>query len=143
VLQALILTEGEKMVTTPTYHVFEMFTPHQDAERISASYDTGTYTMDGKDVPHISVSASQKDGEVFISIVNLSHESAADVVLDLRGAKLAFKSGRVITSGTLDARNTFDFPDALVPKSFDSVINDGEKFSATIPQASVTVLSFG
>ena len=142
VLQALILTEGEKMITTPTYHVFEMFTPHQDAQLLSTSYDSGTYSMEEKQAPHISVSASKKEGKVFVSIVNLSHENDAKIELDLRGENLEFKSGRIISSGTLDAHNTFENPDALTPSDFSGVRYDGSKFIAIIPAASVTVLNF-
>ena len=47
VLQAMILTDKEKMVLTPTYHVFKMYVPFQDATFVPVTFDAGTYTHDG------------------------------------------------------------------------------------------------
>ena len=32
VLQAMILTQGDQMITTPTFHVYEMYQLHQNAQ---------------------------------------------------------------------------------------------------------------
>ena len=63
VLQAVILTEGREMLLTPTYHVFEMFKVHQDAELLDLAFEAAPYTVDGVSIPQTSVSASRsKDG---------------------------------------------------------------------------------
>ena len=42
VLQAMILTDKEKMVLTPTYYVFKMYVPFQDATFVPVTFDAGT-----------------------------------------------------------------------------------------------------
>src|SRR2546430_8631071 len=42
VLQAMILTDEAKMVLTPTYHVFRMYVPFQDATFLAVKIDAGT-----------------------------------------------------------------------------------------------------
>src|SRR5690606_16205400 len=54
VLQAVILTEGEKMLLTPTYHVMEMYKVHQDAQLIPLHIKCGDYTFGDEKIPAIS-----------------------------------------------------------------------------------------
>jgi alpha-N-arabinofuranosidase len=74
VLQAVILTEGEKMLLTPTYHVFHMYKCHQDAELVQSSIETETIGLEEQYmVPNLNESASiGKDGKLHITISNLS-----------------------------------------------------------------------
>jgi alpha-N-arabinofuranosidase len=141
VLQALILTEGDRMLVTPTYHVFEMFTPHHDADLLPIEYDTGSYIMEDMALPQISASASRKDGQVFVSLVNLSHHDSAEIALGL-DRDYQFRCGRILTADTLDAHNTFDRPDALQPAEFSSVKKAERGFTATLPPAAVATLTF-
>lgn len=142
VLQSPILTEGKNMLLTPTYHIYEMFTPHHDADALSIDYDEGEYTMGDESIPHISVSASSKDGRIFVSLVNLSHIDSATVSLDLRGNDAAFKNGRILTDDKLNAHNTFENPENIKPEEFNDVVNNDGRYDVTLPKASVTVLCF-
>ncbi|MCI3920861.1 alpha-N-arabinofuranosidase [Paenibacillus sp. TRM 82003] len=144
VLQAVILTEGEKMVLTPTYHVFEMFKVHQDAELLDtfASIET---IGEGKDaLPKVSVSASRDaEGRVHVSLCNLDHTSGADVRLELRGfadAGALRASGRTLTSDAIDGHNTFEQTDNVAPRAFTAFSLEGGELRATLPPMSVTVL---
>ena len=68
VLQTMWITKGEKFYVTPTYHVFAMYKPHQDAVNSPLSVDC-TYLSDeqGRLVPSLSVTASKaKDCSVSI-----------------------------------------------------------------------------
>ena len=141
VLQAMILTEGDQMLLTPTYHVFEMFTPHHDADRLAIEYDAGQYVMDDTEIPQVSASASAKDDSIFITLVNLSHQDRAEISIGLDG-DYRFNAGRILTARSLDAHNTFDQPDALQPTVFNSIKKAEQGFTATIPPASVVTLTF-
>lgn len=143
VLQAVVLTEGEKMILTPTYHVFNMFKVHQDAQLLDlhlVSAELGT----GKEAfPQLSVSASKDAaGLIHISICNLDHQSSASVELDLRGltSSNVKVKGTTLTSDTMDGHNTFDNPENVAPKEFTTFSVEGSVLTAEFAPMSVTVL---
>ncbi len=88
VLQSLILTDGEKMILTPTFHVFEMFKVHHDATMLPLHLNCGNYVMEGKELPAVSASNSRdKDGKVNMSIINIDPSRAVEILIDLRGGE--------------------------------------------------------
>ncbi|SET86769.1 alpha-N-arabinofuranosidase [Paenibacillus sp. NFR01] len=144
VLQAVILTEGEKMLLTPTYHVFNMYKVHQDAQLLDLAVESGTYSLDGAGIPEISASASvNAEGVIHVSLCNLNHESAANLPLELRGLVTAGAeiTGTVLTGAALDAHNTFSEPEAVVPVSFSGFKLEGDTLNVELPPRSVTVLA--
>ena len=62
VLQAMVLTDKQKFVLTPTYYVFKMYVPFQDAKLIPLSFDAGEYTHSGVSVPRVDVLAAKGAG---------------------------------------------------------------------------------
>ncbi|WP_279390761.1 alpha-N-arabinofuranosidase [Alkalihalobacillus sp. LMS39] len=146
VLQAMILTEGEKMIVTPTYHVFEMFKVHQDATKLDLNITSETYEVNGEQLPAISVSASKdKEGKVNISLCNLNHKEESQITIELRGLKgnMQEVSGRVLTATERNAHNTFENPENVKPTSLDSIEVKGEMLTVTLPQTSVAIISLG
>jgi alpha-N-arabinofuranosidase len=141
VLQSVILTEGERMVLTPTYHVFDMFKVHQGATLLPVLMDGGEYCLQDKSIPRISASASvDAAGAVHLSLCNLSHDAPAEVDALIRGCTAARVTGTVLTAETIQAHNTFDDPDHVRPVVFEGARLDGERLTATLPPRSVTVL---
>jgi len=141
VLQALILTEGEKLLLTPTYHVFEMYKVHQDAELLPIEFDSPGYTFEGETIPQVSVSASvDASDRVHLTFCNLSHADSASVRCAIDGKAFANVSGRVLTDKALDAHNAFDAPDRLRPVKLDGAALQDGVLTVTLPPASVTVL---
>lgn len=150
VLQAMVLTEGDKMLCTPTYHVFEMFKTHQDGElldlHVTASDpipepEGNPRHLEG--VPTLSLNATRgKDGSITISACNPHHELARTVRLNLAGlgaASLAKAQGRTLTHQSLDAHNTFAKPDNVAPRPL--AVSSGEGWiEATFGPASVSVI---
>jgi alpha-N-arabinofuranosidase len=119
VLQAVILTDEEKMVLTPTYHVMEMYNVHQNALMIPTTLVTNTYTLDDKKLNAISASASKdKDGAVHISITNIDAHNAEPITIYPGGLPVKSVTGRVLKSGKLQDHNTFDDPNKVTPQSF-------------------------
>ena len=79
VLQAMILTDKEKMVLTPTYYVFKMYVPFQDATFIPVAFDAGTYTHGGVSLPRVdAIAAKSADGKLLLEITNLDAENPVD-----------------------------------------------------------------
>ncbi|OIB02838.1 alpha-N-arabinofuranosidase [Paenibacillus sp. LC231] len=143
VLQSVILTEGEKMILTPTYHVFDMYKVHQDAERLATNYSGADYEMDGEKIPQVSVTASKDQaGKIHVSLCNVSHAEQSDVTIQLRGLSGAVSKivGRQLASDSLDAHNTFESPETLKPADFHAFEQEGDVLRAKLAPMSVTVL---
>ncbi len=139
VLQALILTEDEKMITTPTYHIFEMYKGHQDATLLPLHLETEDYDYEGSSVPALSASASKKDGRILLSVVNVDPRQDSELFVDLRGQNVTNYSSRILTADELDAHNTFDNPDSVVPEDFENGRIRNNELRVTIPAKSVVV----
>ncbi|WP_327082879.1 alpha-L-arabinofuranosidase C-terminal domain-containing protein, partial [Pelomonas sp. Root1237] len=90
VLQAMILTDKEKMVLTPTYYAFQMYAPFQDAKSLPlAIKDNTSYTLGAVTIPGVSASAARaKDGKVYLALVNTDPSKAVDVAVNVAGTKV-------------------------------------------------------
>jgi alpha-N-arabinofuranosidase len=142
VLQAVILTDEEKMLRTPTYHAFEMYVPFQDATYVPVQADgLPEYEAGDIAVPHLSAtSAITEDGELVLALVNLHATDAIDVTAAIEGFDVGAAIGRVLAGDTTDAHNTFEHPDALKPETLDVELDDDE-ISLVLPARSVAVLT--
>ena len=141
VLQAMVLTDKEKMVLTPTYHVFKMYKVHQGATLIPTDLTAPEYAMDKASVPSLSASASRdKEGKLHLSIVNLDPNRAAEIAAKVIGAEVRKVSGEVLTALAMNAMNTFDRPETIRSAPFSgSRVQDGQ-LTLSIPPKSVVVL---
>jgi len=141
VLQAMILTKAEKMILTPTYHVFDMYQVHQDATLLPLDLRCEKYEFKGDAVPAVSASASRdKEGRIHISLCNLDPNKIQDVVCELRGAAARSVSGRILTSNDMTAHNTFERPETIKPAEFKGAKVEGNLIKVTLPAKSVVVL---
>jgi alpha-N-arabinofuranosidase len=131
VLQAIILTEGEKMLLTPTYHVFDLFKAHQDAYLVDTYIQT---EESSRGVPCLSASASLKDGVTTITIANLSADKGYEIRSEC--SSLSRIAGRILT-GAIDAKNTFDNPENVKITEFNAFSTIGGVLKFTIPACSV------
>jgi alpha-N-arabinofuranosidase len=140
VLQAMILTDKDKMVLTPTYHVFNMYVPFQDATIVPLTFDAGAYTTNGVTLPRVdAVAAKDKTGKVWIAVTNIDAKSPATFSVSLAGMKAAKASGRTLSAPKVDSVNTFDAPNTVAPKPLSAKVTGG-KLTVTVAPASVTVL---
>jgi len=141
VLQAMILTKGEKMILTPTYHVFEMYKVHQDATLLPVDIDCGDYQFGDNKVPAIDVSASKdKSGKIHVTFCNLNPENPTDVACKLLGIETEKVSGRVLTAEDMTAHNTFDKPEMVKPAVFNDFSLSNDMLTVKLPAKSVVVL---
>jgi alpha-N-arabinofuranosidase len=142
VLQAMILTDGARMVLTPTYYVYRLYTVHHDATLLPTELDCDNYTYEDDSIPAMNVSASRsEDGKIHVSLCNIDPENTMRVEAQLEGGSAQTISGQVLTAGAITAHNTFDNPGAVEPSVFNgaSVTDDG--FVVEIPAKSVVVLT--
>ncbi len=141
VLQAMILTDKEKMVLTPTYHVFEMYKVHQGATLIPVELNAPQYTLAQAAIPALSASASRdSSGKLHLSIVNLDPNHEAQVSTKLAGASPKNVAGRILTAQAINGRNTFENPDAVRPAAFSGARIQGDQVILNLPSKSVVVL---
>jgi alpha-L-arabinofuranosidase len=141
VLQAMILTDKEKMILTPTYHVFEMYTAHHDARLLPVELQSPDYELGTDKIPQINVSASlDQSGKMHVTLCNLNPRASAEIACELQGARAQRLSGRVLTAAEITAHNTFDRPETVKPTTFNAGKGNENGFSATLPPRSIVLL---
>ncbi len=141
VLQAMILTDKEKMLRTPTYWVFEMYKVHQDATNLGFELTSPDYKFGNGTAAAVSASVSRDaNGAVHMSLVNATPNQAANISCKIAGMTAKSVTGRILTGPEMNSRNTFDAPDAVHPEPFNGAKLDGENLSIALPSKSVVVL---
>ena len=107
VLQSVILTEGENMVLTPTYHVFDLFKGHHDSTLIESYVQQDLTGTEEASVPTLHISASERaDGQIHVTVVNLSVDEPQQAQFMLAGKKFSTAEVRYI-SGDMNNHNQF------------------------------------
>jgi alpha-N-arabinofuranosidase len=142
VLQAVILTDGAKMVLTPTYHVFDMYKVHQDAELLDFNIDTPEYKLNSEEgIPQVIATATvDSSRKVHISLCNLNPRESITVECELRGANVSKVTGTILTADEMNAHNTFDNPDNIVPEDFNEAKIIDNKLIISMPKMSIVTL---
>lgn len=136
VLQAILLTEGTATIKTPTYHVFDLYKAHQDADLIY-SHIQNEDAEEG--VPALSQSASIKDGVVTITITNASLTEGYNVEAASAFSAAGSAEGRLLT-GEVHEHNTFDEPERVTIKPLTVNTADG-RLTVNVPPCSVAELT--
>jgi alpha-L-arabinofuranosidase len=141
VLQSMILTKNEKMVLTPTYHVFEMFKSFQDATALEMEVTSPWYNKDASTMPAVSASAVRDAaGRVHIGLVNVDPNREIAIAASLSGVTAASVSGRVLTGTAINSHNTFEAPESVKPAAFTGATVRGGQLRVTLPAKSVVML---
>lgn len=139
VLQAVLLTEGEKMIKTPTYHVMHMYRHHQGADLLNSFVtDAGEVGAGEFKVPKITESVSiNSDGIITITMNNLSIEAeeTVDITFADRGYRVV--ESKIVTNKDMHAYNTFEAPEAVVEADFNDYKMTVEGISVKMPANSV------
>jgi alpha-N-arabinofuranosidase len=145
VLQSVILTEGAKMLLTPTYHVFDMYKVHQDAVKLPVYLESENVSLGFSSIPAISASASvDGEGRIHVSLTNIDPTEERKIDLELRGASLSSVSGQIISSERIQDHNTFDKPDTVKIGAFKgaavSRCGNGSVITVMLPAKSIVTL---
>jgi len=142
VLQAMILTENDRMILTPTYHVFEMFKVHQGATYLPTEVEGPEYEFSGEQLATVNASASRDEsGRIHLSLCNLDPGNPTELVCDIAGSEAREVSARVLTAAKMNAFNTFEMPDNVKPTALEGFkVTDG-KVIGELPAKSVVVIT--
>ncbi len=141
VLQALIFTEGDQMVLTPTYHIYDMYQVHHDATLLALTLEGPDYVLDSESLEAVSASASMdQEGRIHLSLVNIDPGQAIDMEIELKGRSSGKVTGLLLSSEKLDSHNSFAEPEEVVPVAFEGARFMKGKLKLSIPAHSVVVL---
>jgi alpha-N-arabinofuranosidase len=141
VLQAMIFTDGAKLLLTPTYHVFHMYVPFQDASFVPVKLDAGTYKHGDLELPRLdAIAARDAAGKLWLAVTNIDPVRSASVDINVAGSKVKQAQGETLSAPKVDSVNTFAAPSMVVPKPLSGRVSGG-KISLTLAPASVSVVS--
>jgi len=141
VLQAMILTDGPKLVLTPTYWVHKMYLPMQDATFVPVQFEAGTYQRGDITLPGVdAVAMRDTSGKLWLSLVNLDANDAKMVAVDVSGLNVRRAAGEVLTAPDVNSINTFENPDAVAPRPIAGSVRGG-KVSIELPARSVAMIA--
>lgn len=143
VLQAMLLTDGDQLVRTPTFHVFEMNRGHQDATLLPIQVKTSATLADadGGELAAISASATRRDRSMLVSATNVDPAEPAQLELDVRGGEWQVGTARILTAPALADHNTASDPATVEPREFDGVQRRGETLVVDLPAHSFVTVS--
>jgi alpha-N-arabinofuranosidase len=141
VLQSVILTKDDKMVLTPTYHVFRMFRVHQEAQLLNTDLRCEDYVFGERAIPAISASASvDKEGKIHISLANLNPDKEITMTCPVIGESYRTVTGEVLTANEMASFNSFEKPETIKPSVFSGFKMKEGILTVTMPPKSVVVL---
>lgn len=140
VLQALVLTDGPKMVLTPTYHVFDLYKAHHGAALLPCALETESgYEYEGQSIPQVNASASrQGSGDICVTFCNADPHQSAQVICRINGEVPPHIRATTLTAQSMDACNDFDMDPQVQPQNLEAVFLADGAITITLPPMSVT-----
>lgn len=143
-LHSLFLAREDKFVATPNFYVFEMYAAHQGGKSLRTVFNVpqvGAYRDNPAALPALAGSASLHDKRLVLTVVNPHAGEAQETEIMVRGAAVTSATARVLAGSDIHAHNTFDYPDAVMPRDVEVKTQAGP-FACVFPPASVTSLEF-
>jgi len=141
VLQAMVLTKDDKMVLTPTYHVFKMYAVHQNAEYITTDFKSPKYTFKGESIDAISSTLSKKDGAYHLTVSNVDSKNKQTITLNLADIKAAsVTKSEIITSKSFADYNSFENPNVVKPAAFNGATVKKGVLTVELPPMSIVTV---
>jgi len=141
VLQAMILTDGPKMVLTPSYYVFDMYKAHMGATYLPLDIQCEELSSKDKKFPSVSASASKDaKGGIHITLANVDPDKEQKIEIDMANLIIAKVSGTILTAKGVDSYNTFENPNVVVPANFKGAKLRKAGLTVTVPAKSIIAL---
>ena len=142
VLQAVILTNEEKMLLTPTYHVMKMYNVHQDATLVPITIESAFYEYQGKKLTAVSASASKDaSGSLNVSLTNIDYSKPHEVLINVRGEEFSKLTGSILSSSKINDFNSFETPNKIAVLDFKGAKLEKGILKLTLPAYSIVVLN--
>jgi alpha-N-arabinofuranosidase len=129
------------MLLTPTYHVFRMYVPFQDATFVPVAFNAGTYTHGDITLPRVdAVAARDTAGKLWLALTNVDPNRPTEIEASLAGVTATAATGETLTAPKVDSVNTFEAPNTVVPKPVAAKVLGG-KLTLRLEPKSVTVIA--
>jgi alpha-N-arabinofuranosidase len=129
------------MLLTPTYYIHQMYLPFQDATLLPVAFDAGEYRRGDIVLPRVdAVAARATDGKLWLSLVNLDPSRPADVRVAIPGVRASAAAGTVLTAPRVNAINSFEAPNTVVPRPITGRATGGA-IDLQLPAASVVMMA--
>jgi alpha-N-arabinofuranosidase len=129
------------MILTPTYHVFRMYVPFQDATFVPVALDAGTYTHGSVTLPRVdAIAAKDAAGKLWLAVTNLDPNRPVTIEATLTGVTPRSAVGETLSAPKVDSVNTFEAPNTVSPKPIAAKVQGGT-VTLTVEPKSVTVVS--
>jgi alpha-L-arabinofuranosidase len=142
VLQAMIRTDGPRMILTPTYYAFLMYRPFQGATAFPVQVSSPDYKVGDNVLPAVDVtSARGTDGAIYVGLINSDPNQPADVTLALGGTNAGRVAGQVLTAAKMDSHNRFGAAEEVHPVPFTGASWRSGSLDVAMPAKSIVVLS--
>ncbi|HET7604945.1 MAG TPA: alpha-L-arabinofuranosidase C-terminal domain-containing protein, partial [Sphingomicrobium sp.] len=142
VLQAVLLTDGARMVRTPTYYAFLMYRPFQGSSALPVQVDSPRVSASVTAIPAMDITAARReDGSILLGLVNVDPDESAAVDLSITGVHGRRISGQLLTAPAMDSRNRFGAAEEVRPVPFGGARWSGDKLRVSMPARSVVVLT--
>ena len=140
VIQSMILTDNEKIVLTPTYYIYKLYVPFQDARLIPLTVKSASYSIGDISLPQIdAIAARAKDGKIWLALTNIDPNSSVEVAPRVDGIKSRSARGQVLTAASVNTVNSFNKPNTIVPKPV-QFLSEKSELVLQLPPKSVTVV---
>ncbi|MEO8455089.1 MAG: alpha-L-arabinofuranosidase C-terminal domain-containing protein [Sphingomicrobium sp.] len=142
VLQSVLLTDGPRLVRTPTYYAFQLYQPFQSATALPVNVTASNLQAGGSAVPAIDVTAARgNEGQLYVALVNVDPDEGAAVELSLTPPTVRRVTGQIVTAPAMDSRNRFGQAEEVVPKPFNGARWRSGRLAVTMPAKSLVVLT--
>ncbi|HEU4591081.1 MAG TPA: alpha-L-arabinofuranosidase C-terminal domain-containing protein [Steroidobacteraceae bacterium] len=140
VLQAMIFTDKDKLLLTPTYHVFHMYVPFQDATFVPVDFAAGSYRSGDIELPRVdAIAARDAAGKLWLSLTNLDANRPADLDVAVPDRRITRAAGQTLAAPRIDSVNTFEAPNTVAPRPV-SIRATGKGLAIRLAPASITVI---
>jgi alpha-N-arabinofuranosidase len=131
------------MLTTPTFHAYEMYAQHQGGQSLKVSFDVDDISFsvgnEKRQFWGLNGSASLTDKTVCLTVVNPHVENPIEATIHLSEGEAKEVTARVLTHDDIHAHNTFDAPQNVTPCT-ESLSVTGKTLQHCFPPASVTAI---
>jgi len=140
-LHPLMIIDNDRMFFTPSYHVFEMFTPHMEATMLPTVTTADRYDPAGYTFPGVNASASRDAaGKMHLTLTNIDINKDREVLVDFRGTSAKGAGGRILTGEKINSHNTVERPEEVSPTEFTDAKVEHGWLKVQLPSKSVVVL---
>ena len=142
VLQAMILTEGGRMLKTPTYHAFDLFRPHWDQTLVPSRIEGPTYAFGDDSMPALTASVSRDSvgTSMHVTVSNADPIRAVALRIPLDPNSM-YLQAFIVTADRIQEHNTFDEPERISKQSWSQLKREGDHALLTVPPKSVVSLT--